>query len=51
VSALLAAGGSVDWMCVPRFGSPSVFGSILGRRAGTFRVAPLDVMALRSPAC
>jgi GH15 family glucan-1,4-alpha-glucosidase len=44
VSALLAPGGSVDWMCVPRFDSPSVFGSILGRRAGSFRVAPLDVM-------
>jgi GH15 family glucan-1,4-alpha-glucosidase len=43
VSALLAPGGSVDWMCVPRFDSPSVFGSVLGRRAGSFRVAPLDV--------
>ena len=30
-------------MCVPRFDSPSVFGCILGRRAGSFRVAPLDV--------
>jgi alpha,alpha-trehalase len=43
VSALLAPGGSVDWMCVPRFDSPSVFGTILGRHAGRFRVAPLDV--------
>src|SRR5690348_14341348 len=43
VSALLAPGGSVDWMCIPRFDAPSVFGSILGRRAGAFRVAPLDV--------
>ena len=43
VSALVAPGGSVDWMCVPRFDAPSVFGSILGRHFGTFRVAPVDV--------
>ena len=43
MSALLAPNGSVDWMCVPRFDSSSVFGSILGRRAGSFRVAPVDV--------
>src|SRR4051812_6019282 len=43
VSALVSPGGCVDWMCVPRFDSPSVFGSILGRHAGTFRVAPLEV--------
>ena len=42
VSALLAPDGSVAWMCVPRFDSPSVFGSILGARAGKFRIAPLD---------
>ena len=43
VSALVAPAGSVDWMCVPRFDAPSVFGGILGKRAGSFRVAPLDV--------
>jgi len=42
VSALVAPAGSVDWMCVPRFDAPSVFGTILGNRAGSFRVAPLD---------
>jgi GH15 family glucan-1,4-alpha-glucosidase len=43
VSALVSPGGSIDWMCLPRFDSGSVFGAILGRHAGTFRVAPLDV--------
>ena len=42
VSALVAPGGSVDWMCLPRFDAPSAFGAILGRHAGTFRIAPLD---------
>ena len=43
VSALVSPGGSVDWMCLPRFDGPSVFGQILGRHAGSFRVAPDDM--------
>jgi alpha,alpha-trehalase len=41
--ALLSPGGAVHWMCLPRLDSPSVFGALLGRHAGSFRVAPADV--------
>ncbi|MGZ5397179.1 MAG: glycoside hydrolase family 15 protein, partial [Mycobacterium sp.] len=42
-TCLISSAGSVEWMCIPRPDSPSVFGAILDRRAGHFRLAPYGV--------
>ena len=50
-AALVSREGSIDWLCLPRFDSDSVFAAILGKpKHGRWLIAPVD-RPVRSSRC
>jgi GH15 family glucan-1,4-alpha-glucosidase len=43
-SALVSYAGTVEWLCLPRFDSPSAFAALLDRGAGRFKLKPKGVI-------
>ncbi|HEX5610788.1 MAG TPA: glycoside hydrolase family 15 protein [Solirubrobacterales bacterium] len=43
-AALVSYEGAVEWLCLPRFDSPSAFAAVLDRGAGHFKLGPRGVV-------
>jgi GH15 family glucan-1,4-alpha-glucosidase len=45
-SALVSREGSIDWLCLPRFDSPSYFAALLdSEQGGRFQIAPAEIFS------